>query len=125
MKIVMRAALAVAVAAGLAACSFQNRYERLATGMTQAAINNNLKPMQGDLAPGIRITRVQVAEWSDELSRQGTLESVKEHRGGCPVGVHCFVATFSKRIYLERLRLDSHGKIVAWRFFPKTGAISP
>jgi hypothetical protein len=69
--------VAAAAASGLAACSFQNQDEREADRITQAVIKNDLKPVESDIAKGISITRVKVAEWSDELNAQGKLLSVR------------------------------------------------
>ena len=115
MRIARILALATA-AAMLAGCSFQNKYEREADGITRAVMNNDLKPVQGDIAPGIGITRVQVAQWSDELSAQGKLLSLKETTAGCDAGWHCFDVKFEKRGYVERMRLDENGKVVNWQF---------
>ncbi|MBV8491823.1 MAG: hypothetical protein JO199_14950 [Candidatus Eremiobacteraeota bacterium] len=108
--------LAVVAVAALAACSFQNSYEREADRITQAMMANDVRPVEGDLAPSVHLTRVQVAEASDELSAQGKLLSVKETTVNCPAGVHCFDVKFEKRTYLERLRLDENGKVVGWSY---------
>jgi hypothetical protein len=109
--------LAVAVAAGIfAACSFQNKNEREAERITQAMIANDLRPVQGDISPNVHLTRVQIAEASDELSSQGKLLSVKETTTDCPAGVHCFDVRFEKSTYTERLRYDETGKVVAWTY---------
>jgi len=113
---VFRIVAVCAVAAALAACSFQNKYEREADQMTQAVVNNDLRPVQGDIAPNVHVTRVQVAQWSDELGAQGKLLSVKERTADCPAGTHCFDVKFEKRAYVEQMRLDENGKIVAWSF---------
>ena len=107
--------LATAFAA-LADCSFQNRNEREAQRITQAVIDNNLQPVAGDIAKGVPITRVKVAEWSDELNSQGKLISVKETTANCAPGWHCFNVKFQKHDYLERLRFDENGKVVNWEF---------
>jgi len=100
----------------LTACSFQNRYEREAEKMTRAVMNNDLGPVRNDVAKGVHITRVQVAQWSDELSEQGALRSVKETTAGCAPGWHCFDVKFDKHDYVERMRLDEEGKVVDWQF---------
>jgi hypothetical protein len=111
------AVLAIAVAASvLTACSFENKYEKEADRITQAMIANDLRPVQDDLAPGVQITRVQVAQASDELNAQGKLLSVKETTVNCPAGIHCFDVKFEKRAYVERLRLDDNGKVVGWTY---------
>jgi hypothetical protein len=100
----------------LVSCSFQNRNEREADRITRAVINNDLRPVQDDIAKGITITRVQVAEWSDELAAQGKLLSVKETTANCPAGSHCFIVKFQKHTYLEQMRFDENGKVVDWNF---------
>ncbi|MBV8725811.1 MAG: hypothetical protein JO078_06670 [Candidatus Eremiobacteraeota bacterium] len=112
----IRLGLVLAVAATLAACSFQNRNEREAERITRAVVDNNLKPVENDIAEGVAITRVKVAEWSDELNSQGKLLSLKETKLDCPVGWHCFDVRFEKHHYLERMRFDENGKVVNWNF---------
>ncbi|MGC1381379.1 MAG: hypothetical protein WA814_10215 [Candidatus Baltobacteraceae bacterium] len=112
----LRVLFAVAGVAALAGCSFQNRNEREADRVTRAVMDNDMKPVAGDLAKGVSITRVQVAEWSDELNGQGKLISVKERPENCAAGWHCFDVKFAKRAYVERMRLDENGKIVNWNF---------
>jgi hypothetical protein len=110
-------AAAIAVAAAvLASCSFENHNEREADRITRAVIANDLKPVQSDIAKGVAITRVQIAQWSDELNAQGKLESIKETSAGCPPAWHCFAVKFQKREYVERLRFDENGKVADWTF---------
>ncbi len=106
----------LAAAGALAACSFQNKDEREADKITHAVMNNDLRPVADDIAKGVTIPRVKVAEWSDELNAQGKLVSIKEVPTGCEPGWHCFEAKFDKRVYLERMRLDENGKVVNWNF---------
>jgi hypothetical protein len=111
-------ALAIVVGLGVlsSACSSENKYEREADRITHAVLNNNLTPVQGDIAKGINVTRVQVAQWSDELNEQGKLLSIKEVQSGCNPGWHCFDVKFEKHDYVESLRLDESGKVVGWQF---------
>lgn len=111
-----RLAVALAVAATLSACSFQNRNEREAERITRAVVDNDLKPVENDIAKGVAITRVKVAEWSDELNSQGKLLSLKETKLDCPAGWHCFDVRFEKHHYIERMRFDENGKVVNWNF---------
>lgn len=108
------AALMVSVL--ITACSFQNRNEREAQKITDAVIANDLRPVQNDIGKGIAITRVQVAEWSDELNAQGKLLSLKETTTDCAAGWHCFLVKFQKHTYVERMRYDENGKVVNWNF---------
>jgi hypothetical protein len=106
----------VVTAALLVGCSFQNRNEREAQRITDAVIADDFKPIQNDVAKGISITRVQLAEWSDELNSQGKLLSLKETAANCEPGWHCFVVRFQKHAYVERMRFDENGKVVNWDF---------
>jgi hypothetical protein len=115
MKLI-RAFAVVVAAALLASCSFENRNEREADRITRAVIGNDMRPVENDVAKGIAISRVQVAEWSDELNAQGKLLSVKETDTNCAPGWHCFVVKFQKRTYVERMRFDENGKVVNWDF---------
>lgn len=115
MKLVRYALLFSMVALAASGCSFQNKNEREADKITRAVMANDLAPVQGDIAKGITIPRVKVAEWSDELNAQGKLLSLKE-TANCSPGWHCFDVKFEKRAYLERMRLDESGKVVNWSF---------
>ncbi len=112
----MRWLTIVTAAALLAGCSSENRNEREADRITRAVIADDFHPVQNDLAKGITITRVQIAQWSDELNAQGKLLAVKETSGNCTPGWHCFDVKFQKAEYLERMRFDENGKVVAWNF---------
>ncbi len=113
---ILRLLLVAAAVAGLAGCSFQNRDEREADRFTQAVIDNDLKPVENDIAKGISLTRVKVAEWSDQLGAQGKLLSVKETTIRCNPGWHCFDVKFQKHDYVERMRFDDSHKVVDWQF---------
>ena len=110
------AMLAALTVISLTACSFENHNEREADRMTRAVISNDLRPVQNDIANGINITRVKVAEWSDELNEQGKLLSVKETTTDCAAGWHCFDVKFEKHVYHERMRFDENHKVVDWQF---------
>jgi hypothetical protein len=114
--VILRFSILAAAVAGLAGCSFQNQDERQADRITQAVIKNDLKPVENDIAKGISITRVKVAEWSDELNAQGKLLSVKETTVNCTPGWHCFDVKFAKHAYVERMRFDENHKVVDWSF---------
>jgi len=116
-----RALLAASLLAAVAGC-FQNRNEREADRITRAVIDNDLRPVQNDIAKGITITRVKVAQWSDELNSQGKLLSVKETTASCDPGWHCFNVKFQKHDYVERMRFDENGKVVNWDFHMASAA---
>jgi hypothetical protein len=110
----------IALAGVLAGCATQNKYERESQKITEAVMNNNMGPVQNDLAPNVKLTRVQVANWSDELNSQGKLESVKEVTPCNKPGYHCMTAKFEKNTYNEWIQLDDQGKVVKWGFHAAT-----
>jgi hypothetical protein len=116
-KFSVAAPFLVCAALLLAGCSFQNKYEREADKITRAVMNNDMTPVKNDIAPGISLSRVKIAEYSDELSAQGKLESIKETTP-CEPGFHCFIVKFEKRSYREELAMDDQGKVTQWRFQP-------
>ena len=112
----IRALLAVAATAViLSACSFESKNERLADEITKAVMANDMSPVMKDLTPGLKITRSQIANASDELNSQGKLQSVKENPS-CDPGWHCFNVQFEKHLYTERMSLDENGKVREWHF---------
>jgi hypothetical protein len=121
----VRALVAVACVASLAACSFENRNEKEADRITRAVIDDDLRPVQGDIAKGVTIPRIKVAEWSDELSAQGKLLSIKETPDSCAPGWHCFNVKFEKHPYVEHMQLDENGKVVNWNFHMQTAQAQP
>ena len=96
------------------ACSFQNSYEKKAQRVTEALIANDMTPVKDEIPAGV--TRVQVAEYSAELSGYGKLKSVKEDPAGCPSGMHCFDAQFENRLVRERMTIDDKGKIAYFHY---------
>lgn len=113
----MKRFLALALAAlSLAGCAFQNKDEREADKITRAVINNNVAPVEGDFDPAIKsqITRVRVAELSDELSSQGEYQGLKQTTAWCRTGYLCFDVKFAKRPYHEVMKVGSDGKVQYW-----------
>ncbi len=106
----------VSIAALLAGCSFQNKYEREAQKITEAVMHNDMAPVKNDLAPNVHLTRVQVANWADELDEQGKLNSVKEVTPCNRAGYHCLTVKFDKSTYNEWIQLDDQSKVVNWYF---------
>lgn len=113
----MKKVLALALAAlSIAGCSFQNKNEREADKITRAVLANNVAPVMGDFDPAIKgqITRVRVAELSDELSAQGEYQGLKESTAWCRAGYVCFDVKFAKRPYHEVMQFTPDGKVKYW-----------
>ncbi|HEV3153902.1 MAG TPA: hypothetical protein VGZ02_08875 [Candidatus Baltobacteraceae bacterium] len=112
----MKKLLACALAAlSLAACA-GNRNEAEADKITRAVIANNMAPVMGDLDPAIKgqITRVRIAELSDELNEQGAYQGLKQDTTWCRTGYTCFDVQFAKRPYHEIMKVGSDGKVQYW-----------
>ncbi len=111
---IVSAALAVAVV--LAGCSFASKEQREAEKITKAVIANDMTPVIGDFTPlaQTKVTRVAVAELSDELNSQGAFHGLKPTKEKCPPAFSCFIATYDKATYFERIRLSSDGKVASW-----------
>jgi hypothetical protein len=108
------ALLALALLAG---CASHNKYENEADKLTRAVIANDMTAVKGDFDPSMQgqITRVKVAELSDELNAQGAYKGLKENDQNCPPAAHCFDVTFEKHAYREAIALNDRNKVTAWR----------
>jgi hypothetical protein len=101
----------------LTACSFQNTHERLAESITRAVIGNDLAPVMKRLDPSIKgeLTRVRVAQLSDELSAQGPYQGLKQTAASwCPQGAFCFDVQFQTGPYHEVMKVTQNGKVRYW-----------
>lgn len=112
-----RICAAALAALSLAACGGYNRQESEADKITRAVIANDMHPVMGDLAPAIKgqITRVQVAELSDELNSQGAYKGLKQTNAAwCDTRYDCFDVTFANSTYHEAMEMDRDGKVRYW-----------
>lgn len=99
----------------LAACASPN--ERLADSITRAVIANDLSPVIKRLDPRIEgvLTRIRVAQLSDELSAQGSYDGLHQTKDSwCPQEALCFDVQFAKGTYHEVMRLAHNGKVRYW-----------
>ena len=104
------------IALSLSACG-GNRNESEADKITRAVIKNDMSPVMGDLDPAIKgeITRVRIAELSDELNAQGEYQGLKQTDASqCRTGYLCFDVKFAKRPYHEIMKVGSDGKVQYW-----------
>ncbi|HLI97144.1 MAG TPA: hypothetical protein VKT72_13830 [Candidatus Baltobacteraceae bacterium] len=71
---------------------------------------NRLSPrIEGEL------TRVRVAEFSDELNAQGAYQGVKQTKASwCPKNALCFDAQFQGAPFHEVMKLSKSGKVTYW-----------
>lgn len=110
-------ALLLVAALSLAGCG-GNRNAAEADRITRAVIANDMSPVMNDLDPSIKgeITRVRVAELSDELNAQGTYQGLQQTTASwCDkTGYLCFDVKFQKRPYREVMKVGSDGKVEYW-----------
>ena len=101
----------------LAGCASQNKYEKQADKLTRAVVANDMSTVKDDFDPSMQgqITRVKVAELSDELNSQGAYKGLKENDANCPPAAHCFDVTFEKGSYREAIAMNDKNKVTAWR----------
>lgn len=121
MKKYLAAALAALSLATFAGCGGQNRNEREADKITRAVVANDVSPVIKDFDPAIKgeITRVRVAELSDQLNADGPYQGLKQTTAAwCRTGYLCFDVTFAKRPYHEVMKVGSDGKVQYWWIRP-------
>lgn len=113
----MKRFLSLLALLSFSACSFQNGHERLADAVTRAVVANDLSPVMKRLDPRIEgeLTRVRVAQFSDELAVQGAYRGLRQTTGSwCPQDALCFDVQFEKAPFHEVMRLAKDGKVRYW-----------
>lgn len=109
--------LGVVLLLALAACGGENANEKLADSVTQAIVNNDMRPVEQDFnaLTRPRLTRGAVGRLSDQLNALGKFE--RTHETTPPNqkdGRHTFDAIFEKATWREDMALDEDGKIAAF-----------
>lgn len=103
----------------LAGCG--NNNEKLADAVTQAIVNNDIRPVASDFNALTRpkLTRGAVGRLSDQLNALGHFKGTHETTvSGAPQGRHTFDANFDKATWHIDLELDEDGKIAAYHIHP-------
>jgi len=92
-----------------------NPNEQLATRVTVAIVNNDMRPVEKDFnaeARGQLENRARVGRLSQDLNELGKLKAIKEDtQQGAAAGAHHFQAQFEKGTWEEDLTFDADGKI--------------
>ncbi len=95
-----------------------NPYEKLATEVTQAIENNDMRPVEKDFnaIPRAQLEdHAKVGRLADDLNALGKLKDIKEDTpaGSAPT-YHHFQAHFEKGTWLEDMTMDNDGKIASF-----------
>ena len=117
-------AVAVAALLGLAACSGKagsgGIEQKLAESVTRAVYNDDMAgataDFSSDLAP--QVTRASLGTLSDAMHRMGNLQGLTETATDVPTHRYTFDAKFDNGDMTVQMRLDTDGRIVAYRVSP-------
>lgn len=119
-QIVIIAVVVVLAVLVLRACAGgENRYEKIAHGMTQALQNNDVGGVQKyqNAETATQVNRARVGRGADQLAPLGKLKKVKENT---PAGdgdrVHEFDLTFANGTVHEKMKLDPQDKVVRFQY---------
>lgn len=91
--------------------------QRVAGAITRAVVANDLSPVMSRLDPRIEgeLTRVRVAELSDELNAEGAYQGLRQTNGTwCPRRAFCFDVKFQKAPFHEIMKVAKDGKVRYW-----------
>jgi hypothetical protein len=94
-----------------------NGRERVADAVTRAVVANDLSPVMNRLDSHIEgeLTRVRVAELSDELNAQGAYQGLHQTTASwCPKDAVCFDAQFQRAPFHEVMKMSQDGKVTYW-----------
>ncbi len=119
-QIVIIAVVVILAVLVLRACAGgENRYEKIAHGMTQALQNNDVSGVQKyqNAETATQVNRARVGRGADQLAPLGKLKKVKENT---PAGdgdrVHEFDLTFASGTVHEKMKLDPQDKVVRFQY---------
>jgi hypothetical protein len=113
----MKRFLSLLAALSIAGCAHRNAHERLADSITRAVVADDLSPVIQRFDPSIEgvLTRVRVAEFSDQLSAQGAYQGLKQTADAwCPQGALCFDVQFQNGTDREVMKVTPNGKVRYW-----------
>lgn len=119
-QIVIIAVVVVLAVLVLRACAGgENRYEKIAHGMTQALQNNDVSGVQKyqNAETATQVNRARVGRGADQLAPLGKLKKVKENTpAGDADRVHEFDLTFANGTVHEKMKLDPQDKVVRFQY---------
>ena len=110
--------LLVFVAARLVFGHHENKWERIASGVTQALQKNDVAAVKQyqNAETATRVTASRVGRGADTLTPLGSLKNVKQTAVDDATRIHQFTVTFDKGTLHETIKFDPDDKIVAFRY---------
>ncbi|MGH7729142.1 MAG: hypothetical protein ACREM2_10185 [Vulcanimicrobiaceae bacterium] len=123
----LAAALATASLAACAASSPGAQAQTLADQITRAVYADDLAGVTANFDDTIKksITPGSLGDLSDHLRTLGTYQGLHQRTADPTSGRYQYDATFSGGMLLVELRLDSQGKVDAYRIAPGPGPAGP
>lgn len=97
----------------------ENKYEKIADGMTQALQRNDVAAVQKyqNAETATSVNRARVGHAADVLSPLGKLKRTKEATpSGAGDRVHEFDLTFDRGTVHEKMKLDPEDKVVRFQY---------
>ncbi len=96
----------------------ENKWERIATGVTQALQKNDVAGVKQyqNAETATLVTASRVGRGADTLAPLGTLKTVKQTAVDDDTRVHQFDVTFDKGTVHETIKFDPDDKIVSFRY---------
>jgi hypothetical protein len=109
------------VALALAACSTASKTQQLADSVTKAVYNNDYSAVVADMDAQLTpsVTRSEVGDLSDRMHKLGDYSGLTQITSDDVGKKYSYIAKFSKGAMIVEIRLDSDGKIAAYRVIPQ------
>jgi len=108
----------------LVACSGgagANKNTQLADGITRAVYDNNYSGVTQNFDSGLagQVTRSEVGDLSDRMHKLGDYTGLTEANSDDAAHKYTYLAKFSKGALMIEMRLDTGGKVAAYRVVPQ------
>ena len=120
----LAAGAAALVGCALVACSAGaggNKNTQLADGITRAVYNNDYAGVTQNFDSTLagQVTRSEVGDLSDRMHKLGDYSGLTEATSNDSSHKYTYLAKFSKGALMVEMRLDSDGKVAAYRVVPQ------
>jgi hypothetical protein len=115
------AAFAYIAALALVGCSAQSKTMREADTITKAVYANDYNGVTADMNSSLvsSVTRGEVGDLSDRMHKLGDYAGLTQITADDGAKKYTYIAKFSRGAMMVELRLDSDGKVAAYRVVPQ------